>query len=180
MSAVVRRVAWALAFVVAGVGGTLAFRATRHKGPLPGPVQPLKFNHERHVTESPKLPCTTCHPGAETGIHAELPSFEKCLSCHIKPQSSPSRAGKDDIVRELMLDPKPHIFQPVTYAPGHVRFAHRSHVSVAKIACTQCHGDVPHWKEPPTEATRGLIDMDACLDCHRAKGARTDCLACHK
>jgi hypothetical protein len=173
----VRAIAWAAAFAVAGVGGAIAFRATRSKGPPPPIVQPVKFNHARHVTEAPKLACITCHPGAETGVHAELPSFEKCLSCHMKPQS---KELKDNVVRELALDPAPHVFTRVTYAPGHVRFSHRPHVSNAKIACAQCHGDVAHWTEPPAAATPGLIDMDSCLDCHRAKGARADCLACHK
>jgi hypothetical protein len=63
--------------------------------------------------------------------------------------------------------------------PDHVYFSHRRHVTVARIECAECHGDVPNLTRP---ASYPLVDhtMDWCTGCHVARGASTDCIHCHR
>jgi hypothetical protein len=165
---------------VAGLGAG-AYAGVRHfTSPTPPVVQPLAFSHEKHVGDgenSPKLACTSCHPGVETRARAGLPSLDKCLECHMKPQSDSEAEAS---VRELAAKGGPFAWKQVTRNAGHVYFSHRAHVSSVGLGCAQCHGDVAAWKKPPERPEPRLRSMDACTDCHRGRGGPMGCLACHK
>ena len=161
-----RRVALLVALVACGTS------------PRP-PDQPIAFNHALHLTldlEGHKLRCTDCHAGAETAEHAGLPALRDCLRCHVRAQSASPREAK---VRELAV-PGPFHWTQITRNPGHVYAPHRVHVGIAKLPCTECHGDVASWTAPPTEPIDRLRHMGECMDCHRKHGASTRCGACHR
>jgi c(7)-type cytochrome triheme protein len=142
------------------------------------PEQPIAFNHAIHVGEE-KIPCTDCHVGAETGTHATLPALSRCLLCHMKPQGDEPNE-RERVVRELASQRTPVKWIQVTRNAGHVYFSHRAHVTLAKMPCADCHGDVAAWEAPPTSPNQALRSMDACLACHRAQGASTECATCHQ
>lgn len=141
--------------------------------------QPIAFNHYLHVSKR-KTPCTDCHTGAENSDHAGLPSLQRCLLCHMKPQpedGTPTKAERR--VRQLAAEGAKIRWNRVTRNEGHVYFSHRVHVSLAKMSCTRCHGDVRQWKKPPTEPNPRLTSMSRCMDCHRRKGSSNRCSTCH-
>ncbi len=150
--------------------------------PAAAPPQPLPFDHALHATvelDDGPLGCTTCHAGAERGVRAGLPALSTCLSCHMRPQGDPP-SSEEARVRELAASGVPLRWIQVTRNPGHVYFSHGAHVARAGMACAECHGEVTTWTEPPTVPLRHLTSMDACLACHRARGAPTDCVTCHQ
>lgn len=146
------------------------------------PPQPIAFNHAIHVQVrlvDRALTCTDCHPGAERGIHAGLPSLQVCLRCHMRPQGDPPTA-REQQVRELAAAGGPFRWIQVTRNPGHVFFAHGPHVTVAKFSCQTCHGDVAAWTEPPRVPVARLTHMASCMSCHRTHGAPNSCETCHQ
>lgn len=169
------RSARALFIPAALAAAVLAFFVARGKRP-PAPEQPIAFNHALHVNGKPQLACRDCHAGAEREAAAGLPSLDRCLLCHMKPQST---RPKEQLVRDLAGRGGQVSWTQVTHNPGHVHFSHREHVSLARIACASCHGDVGTWTTPPATPEAKLMSMDACLDCHRERGASTNCRVCH-
>ena len=147
--------------------------------PEPAAVeQPFSFNHTIHV-ERQGIPCTDCHPGAESEVHAGLPSLSRCLICHMKPQGDKPSVREQE-VRKMAASGFKLFWKQVTRNPGHVYVSHRAHVGVAKLPCEGCHGNVADWLTPPTMPIADLIDMDSCLACHRKSGASPNCRSCHK
>jgi hypothetical protein len=146
-------------------------------GEAPTPSQPIEFNHRVHAGEK-KIPCVDCHEGAETRAHASLPALQRCLACHMKPQGEKPNP-REQKVRDLAAQGGPFEWVQVTRNPAHVHFPHSMHVSVAKIPCQDCHGDVSAWSTPPSKPNPALTSMSACLACHREQGASTRCASCH-
>jgi hypothetical protein len=60
--------------------------------------------------------------------------------------------------------------------PDFVFFSHAKHTA-AKVECASCHGMV-YETELAKPAT--LPRMDACVDCHKSRGATIVCTACHE
>lgn len=150
--------------------------------PTPAPEQPIPFDHSVHVAvelDGAPLGCTACHPGAERGAHAGLPALASCLRCHMRPQGDPPSEA-ERAVRIAAAEGGPFRWIQVTRNPGHVYFSHRAHTTGAEMACTECHGDVALWREPPTLPDPDLTSMDRCLECHAERGASTDCGTCHQ
>ena len=150
----------------------------------PPPDQPIAFDHSLHVRlelEGHQLRCTDCHAGAERAEHAGLPAMRDCLRCHVRPQLGERGVPnpREARVRELAAAGPVHWVQ-ITRNPGHVYAPHRAHVGIAKLACSECHGDVASWTAPPTEPTDRLLHMTECIACHRERGASTWCGACHR
>jgi hypothetical protein len=173
-----RNVALAV-IAVALLAGSL-YAATARSRPAKPIEQPLAFSHKKHTAaesdRSPKLACTECHVGAEKSAIASLPSIDRCLECHMRAQSD---RAEEKMVRALASSSSPG-FRQVTRNAGHVHFSHSAHVSVAGLSCAQCHGDVTTWTAPPTKPDPRLMNMGACIDCHRQRGASTQCQVCHK
>ena len=160
--------------LLAGLAGCLE--------PAEAPAQPIPFDHSLHVVleiDGARLACTACHPGAERGAHAGLPALASCLRCHMRPQGDPP----SELEREIRVAGAaggPFRWIQVTRNPGHVYFSHRAHVTGAGMACADCHGDVAAWREPPMVPVADLTSMNRCIDCHRERGAPTDCGTCHQ
>jgi hypothetical protein len=151
----------------------------------PTPSQPIAFNHSLHLSldlEGRPVQCVDCHAGAERAEHAGLPALRDCLRCHMRPQGGAdgTPSEKEQSVRALAATGGPFRWTQVTRNPGHVYASHRAHVGIAGIECATCHGDVSRWTAPPTTPNQGLLDMGRCIDCHRARGASTECGTCHR
>ncbi len=144
----------------------------------PAPIQPIAFNHQLHAGKR-EIGCTTCHAGAERSAAAGLPALTTCLGCHMKPQGSPPSLA-EAYVRELGASATPVRWVQVTRNPGHVHFSHAAHVTLARMSCTQCHGDVSRWTAPPAQPEPRLVSMGACQTCHRKEGAPLGCATCHR
>jgi c(7)-type cytochrome triheme protein len=97
----------------------------------------------------------------------------------MRPQGDLALA-RDQVVRDRADKGGAFRFVQVTRNPGHVYFSHRAHVSFAKMTCENCHGDVTSWAQPPRAPEPSLVDMDACMACHRKQGASTECQICHR
>lgn len=148
---------------------------------LAAPVieQPIPFSHKKHLVgeHAPKLACRECHTGVETQAAAGLPPLDRCLQCHMKPQSS---AEGEKVVRELAAKGGDFQWRPVTSNRKHVYVSHRGHVGIGKIGCPTCHGEVTEWDGAPRSANKALLNMDRCLECHREHSAPTNCITCHR
>ena len=141
--------------------------------------QPVAFNHRIHVQKH-KTPCTDCHTGAKNAPHAGLPSLQRCLLCHMKPQPEGKQPStRERRVRQLAAQGAKIHWNRVTRNEGHVYFSHRVHTSLAGFSCIRCHGDVRKWTAPPTEPNPRLTSMSRCMNCHRQHGTSNRCSACH-
>ncbi len=153
------------------------------------PSQPIEFNHKLHLSDEVaeamkqrKLTCTDCHPGAEKRQHAELPALSVCLRCHMKMQTGKlGQANPEEAkIRELAGKRQRFRWIQVTRNPAQVYFSHRAHVGIGKMTCDECHGDVAEWTTSPRKPEQRLQSMDACMSCHRQRGANNECAVCHR
>jgi menaquinone reductase, multiheme cytochrome c subunit len=161
--------------------------------------QPVAFSHKVHTGEKGGMKCDDCH-FREDGSFGGIPALEKCAGCHAAPlgQTPAEKAFVDGYVipnREVPWG---------VYArqPENAYFPHTAHVKLAKLACSQCHGDHGStdilrplerdritgysrdlWGRPVSQVALrsgpGML-MDDCVACHRDKGLQHSCLDCHK
>ena len=162
--------------VVAGFGvffilGTFVFRG---HNPDASSAQPIAFNHAKHVENG--MTCTDCHAGAESQARATLPTLATCMSCH---ESALTPSVEEEKIRRLAAAGKELAWTQLTRMPAHVYFSHRRHVQLAKLECAMCHGPMEKATAPPRRPF-GRLTMDACIECHEQRGARTDCNDCHR
>ncbi len=133
-------------------------------------VQPMEFNHAKHLP----IACATCHTGVVYGARAGLPAGTFCTKCHA---TAPAAVREDGWARVAHAPAAPWV--PLTRLPADVRFSHERHVSAGIIACASCHGDIGTRSAPaPRNPIR--LDMDTCLACHRRENVTEDCAACHR
>lgn len=164
---------WIFAFAaIAVVGAMMLFYFYAYPHRLIGPAQPIPFSHRVHAGTK-QIACRFCHPFAEYGPRAGLPTMRKCFFCHeyIIPRHP-------EILKEKMTlqTGKPIEWVRVFYLPDYVQFNHQPHIAWAGFECRQCHGAV----EAQDRLFRTRFKMGFCIDCHRAQGAQIDCwLACH-
>lgn len=164
------------------VPAAIALAAAACQPPRQARPQPLAFDHALHAAverDHEPLACTSCHPGAARGTHAGLPPLSVCLTCHMRPQGDPP-SRDERRVRDAVHAGGPFRWVQVTRNPSHVHFAHGPHVTLAGMTCEACHPGAAGWSEPPSLPDRRLTSMSACLRCHRARGAPTECGTCHQ
>jgi hypothetical protein len=142
------------------------------------PPQPLPFKHSVHVQAG--VTCLYCHPGAQDGPVAGLPSLAKCMGCHanVQPKNPADQADIDKLLKQWESQ-QPVDWVQVTQMPDFVHFNHRPHIA-AGVACESCHGNVSEMGY----AQAYNLNMGFCLSCHRKqapeKVARLiDCSTCH-
>jgi hypothetical protein len=166
------------------------------------PEQPVPFSHKVMAGDN-GIPCLYCHPGAERGAVAGVPSVETCMNCHrfIQPKRedgpvTPAMAALLEHVDPETLEPiRPIVWRKVYDLADFVYFDHSRHVRDAGIECSECHGPVERMERVRRVRT---LKMAWCLDCHRKppqgtgenvarwrEGDRwtrgpTDCSACHR
>lgn len=135
------------------------------------PFQPIPFSHKTHV--SLKLKCAECHPVPDPGDFATLPKTATCMACHRTIKTDSPHIQK---LAALHNEGKRVSWTPVYRVPDWVSFSHKKHINVPGVTCEGCHGPVGErvelWREKD-------LSMDACMECHRVKGASNQCLLCH-
>ena len=141
----------------------------------PAVPQPVAFNHRKH-TQDLQLTCEFCHPYVTTGAHPGLPGNATCSMCHSAPLGDSKEAAR---LTEILSRGDSLQFRKLFRLASHVKYTHRRHVGIAQLECQQCHGGIAETERPPARPLV-KIDMDFCLDCHRASEQSLDCVACHR
>lgn len=140
-----------------------------------GPVkQPLAYSHKVH-TEI--LKCDECHTGVLNSAAAGLPDIKICMGCHSEEPLSKSPEEKKliNFIKKKQNIPWVRLYKN----PVHVYFSHNRHVSVGKLECEKCHGNMGKTTAPPSTALIS-INMDYCLSCHEKHNVDNSCVICHK
>ena len=137
-----------------------------------GPEQPIPFSHRLHVTDK-DIDCRFCHTGVDRVPSAGIPAVQTCMFCH-----KVIITQHPEIVKlwEHFDHRDPIPWQRVFEVPDHVYFTHRVHTNVAQLECADCHGAIEQMDR--LQAQREF-KMGFCLECHRPRGASTDCWTCH-
>ncbi len=159
------------------VAGFLVFAAAApvlRNGPGETGVQPIAFNHAKHVAGG--MGCTDCHAGAQTEVRATLPPAALCMGCHAAPLAG---TPAEERLRVLAGGGAEIAWRPVTGLPAHVYFSHRRHVAIAGLECGACHGAMEKLTAPPRAPLREL-SMKTCMACHERSKAGNDCNDCHR
>jgi len=123
-------------------------------------TQPIQFSHAHHVGGI-GLDCRYCHTSVEKSSFAGIPPTKTCINCHAQIWTN---APILEPVRASFRDDKPLNWIRVNDLPDFVYFNHQIHIKQG-VGCATCHGPID--KMPLTyQAT--TLQMDWCLDCHRA------------
>lgn len=138
------------------------------------PEQPIKFSHQLHAGIN-KIDCKYCHSGAEKSKHANIPSANVCMNCHVAISEGP-QYGETEIAKiyeALDYDPDTKIYgdnpKPIQWVRVHTLpdlayFNHAQHVTVGQIECQECHGKI---EEMEVVQQHAQLTMGWCIDCHR-------------
>ncbi|OQP68083.1 c-type cytochrome [Niastella populi] len=173
-------------FVVGGfyiVKGAIGLgRSTNYQ-----PEQPIYYSHKVHAGVN-QINCLYCHGGAMEGKHANIPSVNVCMNCHMTINEYSGSAGKlfredgtevngtaeiQKIYAAAGWDPAKKQYtgkvQEISWVkihnlPDHVFFSHAQHVNAGKVQCQTCHGDIQKMDEVYQMAD---LSMGWCINCHR-------------
>lgn len=149
------------------------------------PVQPIYYSHTVHAGVN-QINCLYCHNGAAEGKHANIPSVNVCMNCHLainEYNGDPLYAedgteinGTAEIqklydyagfIPGQPWDPskaKPIEWIKIHNLPDHVYFNHAQHVKAGKVACQTCHGEIQKMGEVYQYSD---LSMGWCINCHR-------------
>ncbi len=179
-----------VALVLFCVGGYFTVKGAIGLGRNQGyePVQPIYYSHKVHAGIN-QINCLYCHTGAQDGKHANIPSLNICMNCHmaINEYTVKEKIFKEDGIEvngtaEIQklydyagYDPKvskkwdPSKAKPVEWIkihnlPDHVYFNHSQHVKAGKVACQTCHGEIQKMDEVYQFSD---LSMGWCVNCHR-------------
>ena len=135
--------------------------------------QPVRFNHIHHK-EVAKLDCFFCHRFVREYRAAGIPNIELCRICHSSDAISkrPEALKVVDYVRAGKTIPWDRMYE----LPKFVVFPHWVHLQ-SQVECSTCHGLTGVSDTPVKMVDR--IYMEWCVDCHKKRGADTDCYTCH-
>lgn len=141
---------------------------------LPRVTQPLEYSHKVH-TEI--LKCEDCHTGVLNSASAGLPGIKICMGCHTEEPLSKSSEEKK--LLHYIKKKQNIVWGRLFKNPVHVYFSHNRHVTVGKLLCDQCHGNMGEMVRPPQ---RALVDinMSYCISCHERNNIDSSCVICHK
>jgi hypothetical protein len=137
--------------------------------------QPILYNHKKHIEEA-GLTCFDCHSLVMTHQKASIPNIEYCQNCHKEPMTNSKEEEK--LVRYISNKERIPWVQ-VHRLPDHAYFSHRRHVTLGKIACQECHGNVSEMTLPFSRPAV-VLKMEFCIQCHEKKRVNTDCATCHR
>lgn len=155
----------------AAVGAVVTIFGLMQK-PSIRPKQPIEFPHYVHVGQI-GMECSDCHLYAEQSIYAGLPDAALCMECH--------EAVAEDKPEIIKLTKIYEAGEPVEWirvyrVKPHVYFTHKRHVR-SGVKCQECHGAVELMTTVQQVTDMG---MGWCLECHKSRGAPTECVICHK
>ncbi len=137
-----------------------------------GPTQPIAFSHRAHAGTR-EIPCTYCHRSVAESSVASVPGVELCVGCHFVVLPNSPQVQRLISYRNNR-EPIPWV--RVYRVPDFVYFSHQMHIA-ADVRCDACHGNVAAMDRI---ALAQPLTMGWCLDCHRQRGAPTDCWTCHE
>lgn len=140
-----------------------------------GVDQPFAFNHRIHVAEA-GMECSECHEFVGKETFSGLPGPETCGFCHDTVQEGMSEAERRLVT--MLEEGAPLEWNRLFRQPAHVFYSHRAHVEVAKLDCSQCHGDIAERTEPPARVVQ--LRMSDCIGCHDRENVRAECTSCHR
>lgn len=122
--------------------------------------QPVPFSHDHHVAGL-GISCLYCHTTVEESSFAGIPPSATCMNCHkLIWNESPML----EPVRESFRTGRPIEWTRIHDLPDFVYFDHSIHVAKG-IGCASCHGRVDQM---PLMYQAESLQMEWCLDCHRA------------
>lgn len=149
------------------------------------PVQPIYYSHKVHAGTN-QISCLYCHGGAQDSKHANIPSVNVCMNCHMaikeytgdpitredgtsvngtaEIQKIYQYAGWNPGAKRYDKPGKPIEWVRIHNLPDHVYFNHSQHVRVGKQACQTCHGNI---QEMPEVHQFAELSMGWCINCHR-------------
>ncbi|MEO6455200.1 MAG: c-type cytochrome [Ginsengibacter sp.] len=149
------------------------------------PVQPIYYSHKVHAGTN-QISCLYCHGGAQDSKHANIPSVNVCMNCHMaiseyagdpitredgtsvngtaEIQKLYQYAGWNPASKKFDKPGKPVEWIRVHNLPDHVYFNHSQHVKVGKQQCQTCHGNI---QEMPEVKQFSELSMGWCINCHR-------------
>jgi hypothetical protein len=122
--------------------------------------QPIQFSHLHHAGDD-GIDCRYCHTSVETAAFAGIPPTKTCMNCHSQIWST---APILEPVRASFREDQPLRWIRVHDLPDFVYFNHSIHVKKG-MGCETCHGRVD---EMPLMLQQNSLQMEWCLDCHRA------------
>lgn len=180
-------------FVVGGyyiVKGAIGLgRSTNYQ-----PEQPIYYSHKVHAGAN-QINCLYCHGGAMEGKHANIPSVNVCMNCHMtineytgtagdlfhedgtkvngtaEIQKIYAAAGWDPAKRQYTGAGKEIQWTKIHNLPDHVFFSHAQHVNAGKVQCQTCHGEITKMDEVKQVAD---LSMGWCINCHRTTKVNFD------
>jgi len=149
------------------------------------PVQPIHYSHKIHAGAN-EIDCNYCHSSARKSKHSGIPSLNVCMNCH---KNISEYNGEEDIengyTKEFYTKEIKKLYkavgwdeaeqkytgkaEPVKWVrihnlPDFAYFNHSQHVTVAGIACQECHGPV---EEMEIMYQYSPLTMGWCINCHR-------------
>lgn len=156
------------------------------------PAQPIFYSHKVHAGIN-QVNCLYCHGGAQEGKHANIPSVNVCMNCHMAINEYNGAQLYDADHKEISgtneikklykyagFEPgkpwdaskaKPIEWVKIHSLPDHVYFNHSQHVTVGKVACQNCHGEIQKMDEVKQFAE---LSMGWCINCHRQTKVKFD------
>ena len=177
-----------VAIILFLAGGYLTFQGASGLGRSKNyqPEQPIYYSHTVHAGIN-QISCLYCHNGAMQGKHANIPSVNVCMNCHMgineyakgpklfredgtevdgtaEIQKLYEYAGWDPAKKVYTGEGKPIEWIRIHNLPDHVYFNHAQHVTVGKQNCQTCHGEIQKMGEVYQFAD---LSMGWCVNCHR-------------
>ena len=154
------------------------------------PVQPVYYSHKVHAGDN-QISCLYCHGGAQDSKHANIPSVNVCMNCHMavkeyagKPltredgsavdangeiQKLYAAAGWNPSTKTYDKPGKPIEWVRIHSLPDFVYFNHSQHVKVGRVQCQTCHGEIQKMGEV---AQFTDLSMGWCVNCHRTSNVQ--------
>ncbi|MBE9519402.1 MAG: cytochrome c3 family protein [Bacteroidetes bacterium] len=128
------------------------------------PDQPIKFSHVVHAKDM-QIDCQYCHTTVAHSKHAGIPDVNICWNCHSIVREG-SHSGKHQInkVVDAWESGIPIQWIKVHNLQDHVFFSHAQHVTVGKVECLTCHGNIEGMDRIRQV---GDLSMGWCINCHR-------------
>jgi hypothetical protein len=169
-------------------GGYLTFQGAQGLGRSKNyqPEQPIYYSHTVHAGIN-QVNCLYCHGGAQESKHANIPSVNVCMNCHMgineyvkgpqlyredgskvdgtaEIQKIYQYSGWDPAAKKYTGKPKAIEWVRIHNLPDHVYFNHAQHVTAGKQQCQTCHGEIQKMGEVYQYSD---LSMGWCVNCHR-------------
>ncbi len=149
------------------------------------PDQPIFYSHKVHAGVN-QINCLYCHGSAMEGKHANIPSLNVCMNCHLtineytgeqlyredgsevdgtaEIQKIYTAVGYDPATKQYTGKGEGIEWVKIHSLPDHVFFSHAQHVAVGGVQCQTCHGEIQNMDVVKQFAD---LSMGWCVNCHR-------------